>query len=134
MSQHISVNDTLDRISELAGSPVEVEGVLDSSFDGCLGRSEYWLLHYPKAERRTAATTPQSVQPSRLWLAFGDGSLRPNPVALTRWNGKRVRVQGIAWPARTASEDLFAGNSVYYAHLEVYSIQRLASEQRKEET
>jgi hypothetical protein len=134
MTQHISVNDTLDRINELAGRPVEVEGVLDSSFDSCLGRSEYWLLHYPKAERRTAATAPQSTKPSRLWLAFGDGSLRPNPVALTRWDGKRVRVLGIARPARTTSEDLFSGNSAYYAHVEVFSIQRLASEQRKWET
>lgn len=134
MTQHISVNDTLDSINELRGSPVEVEGVLDSSFDGCAGRPEYWLLHYPKAERRSAATSPQSTQPSRLWLSFGDGSLRPNPSALTRWEGKRVRVHGIVWPAKTTGEGIFEGNSAYHAHVEVYSVQRVASEQRKEES
>ena len=132
MTLHKTVNDTLDHID---GSPLEVEGVLNSSFAGHLGRHEYWLLHYPKTERSSGGSVNQSAQRSRLLLEFGDGSIRPNPVALTRWEGKRIRVHGIAWPAKTSpSLDFYEGSIAYYPRLEVYSVQRVTSEQRREDS
>lgn len=126
MTQHRSVDDALDHIHELGGRPVELEGILDTSFGWALDRLEYWLLHYPKAERR-----PGNL--SRLALEFGDGSIRPNPLALARWEGKRIRVHGVVHPPKSpSSSGPFEGNGAYCVHLEVHSVQRVSSEQRKE--
>lgn len=133
MTQHKTVNDTVDHIDQLCGSPLEVEGVLKAS-PGGVGEREYWLLHYPKAERRSAGNVRQTAQLSGLLLDFGDGSIRPNPVALARWEGKRIRVHGIVWPAKTSSSsDFYEGSVAYYPHIEVYSVQRVTSEQRRED-
>lgn len=135
MTRCRSVNEALDQIRELGGGPVEVEGILDArrSVDGALRTHEYWLLHYPAAERRPGGGQDRSMQDSRLWLEFGEGSIRPNPRALERWEGKRVRVHGIVHPPKSPSSiDPFEGNWVYHAHLEVYSVQRVTSEQRKD--
>lgn len=132
MTQHRSVNETLNHIEQLCGQPVEVEGILNTSFDCSQRIHEYWLLHFPKAERRSDESSYQSRQ-SGLWLEFGDGSIQPNRSALVRWEGKRVRVHGVVYPAKPPSAlNLFEGNSGYFAHLEVYSIQRVSSEQRKD--
>ncbi len=131
MTQHTTVNDTIDHIERLCGSPLEVEGVLKAS-PGSVGDREYWLLHYPKAERRSAGNVSQTAHRSGLLLDFGDGSIRPNPVALAQWEGKRVRVHGIVWPAKQSS-DFYEGGAAYYPHIEVYSVQRVTSEQRRED-
>lgn len=132
MTQYKSVNNVLNHIAEMLCTPTEVEGVLNASFAGYLGTHEYWLLHYPKAERRSGSGSDQATQRSRLLLEFGDGSIRPNSMALTRWEGKRVRVHGIVRPAKTPVA-LSDASSAYFPHLEVYSIQRVTSEQRREE-
>jgi hypothetical protein len=132
MTQHESVNDCLDRLADMLGAPVEVEGVLNTTFAGHLGRHESWLLHYPKAERRPNAASNASAQHSRLLLEFGDGSIRPNLEALTRWEDKRVRVHGIVRPPKIPMA-LSDASSAYCIHLEVYSIQRVTSEQRRED-
>lgn len=132
MTQHTSVNDVLDHVAEMLGAPAEVEGVLNASFAGHLGTHEYWLLHYPKTERRSEGGHGQSEKQSRLLLEFGDGSIRPNSAALARWEGKRVRVHGILRPAKTPAA-LSDVSSAYYSHLEVHSLQRVTSEQRRED-
>lgn len=130
MAQPRSVNDTLDRIDELRGHAVEVEGVLDVVFVPHLGLHEYGLLHYPAAERGRASGPARG---ERLFLEFGTGSIRPNEVALARWEGKRVRVHGVAWPPEVS---IVAGLSdaagAYSPRLDVYSIQRVTSGQRRE--
>jgi hypothetical protein len=134
MTSHCTVNDTLARLDELSGQPLEVEGVLGSSLDDGLGGRHYWLLHYPKAERAPEGRSLPAPSAGGLWLAFGDGSLRPNATALARWEGKRVRIHGIAWTPRTSAP---AGGlddrAAYHPHLEVYSIQRVTSQQRRED-
>jgi hypothetical protein len=132
MTQHTSVNDCLDRLDGLLDTPLEVEGVLNTTFAGHLDRHEYWLLHYPRAERRPDVHGDPSALGSRLLLEFGDGSIRPNLKAMARWEDKRVRVHGIVRPAKTPTS-MSDPSSAYYTHLEVYSIQRLTSEQRRED-
>ena len=132
MTHHKSVNDCLDRLAEMVGTPLEVEGVLTSTPASDLRGHEYWLSHYPKAERRPEAPGNSSAQGSRLLLEFGDGSIRPNPEALARWGDKRVRVHGIVRPAKTPMA-LSDGSSAYCIHLAVYSVQRVTSEQRRED-
>jgi hypothetical protein len=132
MTQHKSVNDCIDGLADMPGSPVEVEGVLNTTVAGHLGTREHWLLHYPKAERRPDASGNPSAPRSRLLLEFGDGSIRPNLEALARWKDKRVRVHGIVRPAKTPMA-LSDASSAYYTHLEVYSIQRVTSNQRRED-
>lgn len=132
MTHHKSVNDCLDHLADMVGTPLEVEGVLTSTLAGDLRGHEHWLLHYPKAERRSDAAGTPSAQQSRLLLEFGDGSIRPNPDALARWEDKRVRVHGIVRPAKTPMA-LSDPSSAYYIHLEVYSVQRVTSEQRRED-
>ena len=133
MPHHKSVNDCLDHLAAMVGGPLEVEGVLTSTLAPDLGGHEYWLLHYPKTERRVVATGSPSAQASRLLLEFGDGSIRPNPEALARWQDKRVRVHGIVTPAKTPMA-LSDRSSAYCIHLAVYSAQRVTSEQRREGT
>lgn len=123
MTAHLSVNAVLDRIGELDGQPVEIEGVLGPpAFDG-----DYELLHYPKAERRDANAS--------FLLMFGHGSIQPNRLTLARWVGKRVRVHGVAYSGDDQAgreSERFDAWFEFRPHVEVYSIQRVTSEQRKE--
>jgi hypothetical protein len=137
MTQHRSINETLDLIAKLDGQAVEVEGILGVSFDGM--RQGYELLHYPKAERRDDRCEDGQIHLASLWLEFGDGSIRPNGAVLARWAGKRVRVHGVVNADKSAcAHPAFDGGTgvdpwgILRAHIEVYSIQRVTSEQRKE--
>jgi hypothetical protein len=128
-----SVNQLLDELNSVEDAPIEVEGVLNAQPEG------YELLHYPKSERRGNDEVEEPIYRSNVWLAFGNGSLQPNHSALARWLGKRVRVHGIV---QTASSPLpsrefhhhggFGPYGFWLAQLEVYSIQRVTAEARRE--
>lgn len=132
METYCSVNDTLEKIEELDGVAVQVEGILTELFNG--SADGYQLLHYPAAERH-AATAGRVLHHVGLWLEFGNGSIQPNRAVLSRWLGKRVRVHAVAHCAKfDQAHDAFhsmADPSCWQPHLEVYSIQRVTSEQRK---
>jgi hypothetical protein len=127
MTNPITINHVLDRLPELSGRPVELEGVLVS--DG----GHYQVLHYPKSERRTEHTDGQLSYAPSVVLEFGDGSSQPNKVALSRWQGKRVRVHGILkarlLPREYAGMDIFG--IIYPGSIEPYSIQRLTADERR---
>jgi hypothetical protein len=111
----LSVNDAIERLSSLAGKPVEVHGLL------AFGLEEVAIWHFPKVERRSLASSER--YPSSLWIEFGNGSIRPNEVALERWNGKRVTVSGIL---RAADAAVGCGHfGMWPGEIEVYSIRRI---------
>ena len=135
MSSYLSVNDTLRKLEELCGLPVQVEGILTASYNGTI--RGYALLHFPSVERRAFNDESSQVQQVSLWLEFGVGSVQPNRPVLARWLGKRVRVHGIAQgPKYLRSPEvecaMSSDPSCWQAHLEVYSVQRITSEQRKQ--
>ncbi|WP_140426299.1 hypothetical protein [Acidovorax sp. Root275] len=102
----------------------------------------YELLHDPKSERRGDDEIEGPIYQSSVWLAFGNGSIQPHQAALERWIGKRVREQGIAQTTNTmpiASREFhhhggFGPYGFWSARLEAYSIQRVTSEIRREES
>lgn len=126
---HRSVNQAFDEFASTNGSPLEIEGILNLQSEG------YELLHYPKAERRDSGR----VERLSVWLVFGNGAIQANNSALSHWIGKRVRAQGIF---KTSANLLpshefhhhggFGPYGLWLAQLEVYSIQRVTSEVRKE--
>jgi hypothetical protein len=129
MTNPLAVNDALDRIGELDGMPVELEGILAEEPEG------YHLLHYPKLERKPDYfdLSGRSYPPSVV-VAFGNGSLQPNDKALSRWVGKRVRVHGVLYstPLPRGDERTIFMGLVTPARIEPYSVQRLTSEERRE--
>lgn len=128
-----SVNDTLAKLDELSGSAVQVEGILTTSSIGSM--DGYELSHYPSAERQISHNGDPSNQ-SGLWLEFGTGSIQPDHSVLTKWVGKRVRVHGVAQRAKylqvPGEPHAMSDHSCWQAHLEVYSVQRVTSEQRRQ--
>lgn len=117
MSTALSINAAIDRLSELNGQPVEVEGLLHFEFE------DTSLWHWPKAERRGGAPEGDGFTNSSLWLAFGSGSLQPNEKVLSSWSGKRVRVSGIL---RGPSPQSGCGHlGGWPAEIEPYSIERV---------
>jgi hypothetical protein len=127
MSTFRSVNQAISQLDELRGQPVELEGVLEAAGLMPIG---YELLHYPAAERATG-TNKDARHRSSIWLHFGTGSVQPNRTALARWCGKRVRVHGIVYsaPEFTALSDPLGS---WPAHIEVYSVQRVTKDQRRQ--
>ena len=126
---HRSVNQIFNEFCSTNGSPVEVEGILNLQPEG------YELLHYPKAERRDS----EKIEGSSVWLVFGNGAIQPNHSALSRWLGKRVRAHGILKTCSNLVESRefhqhggYGPYGLWLAQLEVYSIQRVTSEVRKE--
>jgi hypothetical protein len=90
MSNVLSVNELIDRASELDGQPVDVAGILTLEFEDCS------LGHFPKVERREITETIDTPHyPSSVWITFGTGSIQPDEDVLARWTRKRVRVVGI---------------------------------------
>lgn len=131
MTSPRSVNEVLDQLETEHAAPVWIEGILEALNDGT--NDGYELLHYPKAERRTDGS---SRGPIGLWLHFGAGSIQPNRLVLSKWLGKRVRVRGIVRCAGGTRESHTPGalsDPLYWRpHLEVYSVQRVTSEERKQ--
>jgi hypothetical protein len=128
MTNPLAVNDALDRIAELDGTPIELEGILGVEPEG------YHLLHYPKVERKPdyLDVSGRSYPPSVI-LAFGNGSLQPNVDTLSRWIGKRVRVHGVlhSTPLPRGDEQTILTGLVTPARIEPYSVQRLTSDERR---
>ena len=126
MTSYCSVNDALERLDELLRFPLEVEGILEAANPL---ESGYELLHYPAAERAGGASKDPAHR-SSIWLHFGAGSIQPNHGVLAKWIGKRVRVHGVVNgpPAFTALSDPLGA---WPAHIEVYSVQRTTSQQRR---
>jgi hypothetical protein len=89
MTHPLAINHVLDRLAELDGMPIELEGILAAEPEG------YQLLHYPKSERRPAYKDGGRSYPPIVVLTFGNGGMQPNESALTRWLGKRVRIHGM---------------------------------------
>ncbi|WP_396616786.1 hypothetical protein ACHZ97_09475 [Lysobacter soli] len=129
----ISVNGLIEQLAELDGQPVQVEGVLVLEPEG------YELQHYPNSERLTTRTLFDSEYRPGIWIAFGDGALKPNHVALERWTGKRVRVVGIVKtiatlsPAGSLGRGGFGPWGFWPAQIEPYSVQRVTADERREE-
>ena len=117
MATELSVNELIDRLAELHGKPVEVIGLLS------FGMEDISLRHFPKAERRRESLSGHAVYPSSVWIAFGAGSIQPNPTKLTQWNGKRVHVSGIVYGPRGPCGCGHLGG--WECEIEPYSIQRI---------
>lgn len=114
----LSVNELVDRIQNLHGQPVEVVGLLTFEFEHTS------IDHFPRAERREITDDIDApLYQSSAWLAFGSGSMRANERVLSRWNGKRVRVTGIAYgPRGPGGCGHFGG---WACEIEPYSIERV---------
>ena len=133
MTNPISVNQLLAQLSELDQHPLEVEGILEVHSEG------YSLLHYPKSERKNDYPNGDEPYEAGVWLATGGGSIQFNNAAVARWQGKRVRVHGIAYahfsqpyiPAFHAKNG-FGPWGAWPVQIEVYSIQRTTAEERRE--
>ena len=131
-SSYLTVNQALDAKSEINNAGVEIEGILGIEPEG------FHLLHYPKVDRREPIYRGDARFNCGIWLAFGDGSIRPNHQKLSQWEGKRVRVHGIFSLnlfKRHDGEIEEAGSGpwgMWVAHIEPFSIQRVTSEQRHE--
>ena len=132
MTRSRAVNEALEQLADLEGEPVEIEGILEADSEG------YELVHYPRSERRTAYLEGDDEYRPAFWLAFGNGSLRPNHAALKRWLGKRVRVHGLvrslaALPVVSGlGKGGFGPWGFWPAEIEPYSVQRLTAEERRD--
>lgn len=133
MQRYCSVNQALGQLAEAEERAMTIEGILQLQPEG------YQLLHYPKAERLTVADGSNEPYQAAVWVGFGSGSLQPNSIALTRWEGKRVRIQGFV---RTiASLPSFAGlgrggfgpHGLWPIQIEPYSVQRVTADERRED-
>ena len=60
----LTVNELVDRRSELHGTPVEVIGQLSFEFE------DQALWHFPKAERRPAPESDPAFYSSSVWIAL----------------------------------------------------------------
>jgi len=133
MTAPLPINEVLNRLSELDGVPVQLEGILAIHAEG------YEIKHYPRAERRHEYVDGESSYQSGVWLAFGDGSIQPNVSALSRWNGKRVRISGVIHSLSSLPSLGWVGKGgfgpwgFWPAEVETYSIQRVTAEERRED-
>ena len=133
MAVKFPVNDVLTRLAELHGVPVQLEGILAAHYEG------YEVVHYPKVERQSEYVQGNTSYQSGIWLAFGDGSIQPNERALSRWNGKRVRISGVIRSLSSLPSLGWAGQGGFGpwgrwpAEIEAYSVQRVTAEERRED-
>ncbi|MGY3265540.1 hypothetical protein [Lysobacter sp. HA35] len=86
MADSLSVNEVLDQLGGLDGSPVCVRGILRFEFEHVA------LWHYPASEHRDA--DPFGQASSSIWLSAGFGSVKLNERGLGRLNGHPVMVLG----------------------------------------
>ena len=133
MVQHCSVNEVLNSLDRFDGQAANIEGVLHAQPEG------FQLLHYPKVERVLSVETEADPYQPAVWLAFGSGALLPNLVTLGRWQGKRVRVQGLvrtfaALPVRGGlGRGGFGPYGLWPAQIEPYTLQRVTARERRED-
>lgn len=133
MTSPLTVNQVFERFGELGGQPVELEGVLIAEDSG-----GYELLHYPKSARISCFVDGETEYRQSIWLAFGNGSLQPNRDALQRWSGKRVRIHGVMQSVSALptigglGKGGFGPWGFWPAEVEVYILQRVTAEERKQ--
>lgn len=133
MTSPLTINQAFERLAELDGRPLELEGILVAHDYG-----GYELLHYPSSEWLTCYVVGKAEYPPAIWLAFGNGSLKPNQEAFTRWSGKRVRVHGVLRSVHALREIAglgkggFGPSGFWPAVFETYILQRLTAEERRQ--
>jgi hypothetical protein len=125
MTSPVSVNYVFENLKTLEGQPVELEGILSS---------QMYVMHYPSAEGFSEfVCRGRSYEPGVV-LDFGNGSIQANYPTLERWVGKRVRVHGIIrsrlLPPERDGWDVLG--LMVPASIEVYSLQRLTADERRE--
>ncbi len=86
MANPLSVHEALDRLHELDGHPVAVQGVLHFEFEHVA------IWHDPESERRDV--DPYGSASSSIWLTAGSGSIRLNERGLEQLHGRKVTVLG----------------------------------------
>jgi hypothetical protein len=128
MARLLTVNESLDRIVELDGAPVELEGMLGVQPEG------YFLGHYPPSARKSDYVIANRRYPPFIILAFGNGSLQPNRDALERWIGQPVRVDGVlhSTPLPRADDPVEYLGLVTPGRITPYSIRRLTKVERRQ--
>ncbi|WKB54129.1 hypothetical protein [Eleftheria terrae] len=110
-----SVNDVLDRLSELSGRMLAVHGFLRVEFEHVA------LWHVPEKERRRREPTSRLVHDSSLWLRLHSEGPGPDRHALRAWHGHIVTAVGIVHRPRSSRG---CGHlACWPAELEVMSIQ-----------
>lgn len=77
----LSVNETIRRLVELAGSDVEIEGIFH------FNPEDVAIYHFPAVEQNEGYE-------SSIWLEVGSGSFAFDTKICARLNGKRVSVRG----------------------------------------
>lgn len=133
MTSALTINQVFERLANLEGQPLEMEGVLIADDSG-----GYELLHYPNSARISCFIDGETEYRQSIWLKFGSGSLQPNKDALQRWSGKRVRVHGVMRSVIALSrvEGLGKGGfgpwGFWPVELEAYILQRVTAEERRE--
>jgi len=133
MTSPLTINQVFERLSELDGQPVELEGVLIADDSG-----GYELLHYPKSARISCFVDGEIEYRQSICPGFGNGSLQPNKDTLQRWSRKRVRIHGVlrSLSALPIIEGLGKGGfgpwGFWPAEVEVYILQRVTAEERRE--
>lgn len=128
MGIFLTVNDVLDRMIDLDGIPVEIQGVLSQESE-C-----YHLVHHPKVDRRSDYIEIDGFSyRASIVLSFGNGSLQPNHQALNRWIGKRVCIHGVLNLRLFSVDDLLFDWLGFLAPVSIspYSIQRLSADGRR---
>ena len=133
MTNTLTINQVFERLAELDGQPLELEGVLTADDSG-----GYELLHYPNSDRISCFVDAGIEYRRSIWLGFGNGSLQPNKDALQRWSGKRVRVHGVmrsisALPIiGSLGKGGFGPWGLWPAEVEAYILQRVTAHERRE--
>jgi len=89
MCNPISVNDAIDRLSELAGQRISLFGSLSLDFEGTC------VSHIPKAERRGDGT---STYQSSIWVNFDIAAFKQLAQWLHQFDGRHVRLTGTLMP------------------------------------
>ncbi len=132
MTNPLTINQVFERLAELDGQPVALEGILMADDGG-----GYELLHYPSADRVLTYLEGETAYRAAICLGFGTGSVQPNRKVLTRWSGKRVRVHGVlhsvlALPDIAALGKGFGPWGFWPVELEAYTVQRVTADERRE--
>lgn len=132
MTSPLTINQVFERLAELDGQPLELEGVLVADDSG-----GYELLHYPNSARIPCFVDGEIEYRHSFWLTFGNGSLQPKKDVLQRWSGKRVRVHGVMRSVNSLPiiEGLGKGGfgpwGFWPAEIEAYILQRITAEERR---
>jgi hypothetical protein len=85
MVNPISVNDAIDRLTELAGQNVSVFGSLSLELEGTC------INHIPKTESRHDGT---GTYQSSIWVNFDLAAIKKREQWLDQFDGRHVRVMG----------------------------------------